>query len=425
MTMADFDAGDFFSDPAIADDNPGYVARLRGQCPVFREPYHGVFMVTGYDEAMEVLSARAASFSSAVAVTGPIPPLPFVPEGDDLREQVQRNRPNMPWTEHLATMDGAEHAANRALLQQLLTHKRLKANEEFVAGLVIRLVDKVIEQGGCEITEDFAHALSTLVIADLLGVPEEEHADLIALIGLPPTQMGGDAEHKVQADPLTWLHDRFRGYLLDRQAHPRDDMMTDLVQSTYKDGSKPTIERLTRLACFLFGAGQDTSARLVAFSFRVLGDMPEVQARLRAAPERIPDFIEEVLRTAYPVKTLSRLAVEPTAVGGVPIPAGSVVTVNIGGANLDPRRFPDPLRFDMDRPGVRDNISFSRGSHACIGAPLARMEVRVALEQFLSRTADIRISEAHHGPREARRYAYEPTYLLSGLRALHVEWDKA
>jgi cytochrome P450 len=374
---------------------------------------------------MEVLNAKSAAFSSAVAVTGPIPPLPFTPHGDDIRAQVNEHRPEMPWTEHLATMDGEEHSKNRALLSQLLTHKRLKANEEFVAGLVIRLVDGLIDKGGCEITKDFAHALSTLVIADLLGVPEEEHAELIDLIGLPPTQMDGDAEHKVQADPLTWLHDRFRGYLLDRQANPRGDMMSELVHAKYKDGSEPSIERLTRLACFLFGAGQDTSARLVAFSFRVLGDEPAVQAQLRAAPEKVPEFIEEVLRMFYPVKTLSRLAVEPTEVAGVAIPAGGVVTVNIGGANRDPRHFADPDRFDFNRPGVRDHISFSRGSHACIGAPLARMEVRVALEQFLKRTSDIRVSEAHHGPREARRYAYEPTYLLSGLKELHVEWDKA
>jgi cytochrome P450 len=404
--MDDIDARDFFTDPAVADDNPGYVARMRGKCPVLREPHHGVFMVTGYDEALEVLSTRSSSFSSAVSVTGPIPPLPFNPHGDDIREQVRQNRSNMPWTEHLATMDGAEHAANRALLQQLLTHSRLKANEEFVSGLVVRLVDGLIDKGGCEITEDFAHALSTLVIADLLGVPEEEHADLINLIGLPPTQMGGDAEHKVQADP-------------------RGDMMSELVHSTYKDGSQPTIERLTRLACFLFGAGQDTSARLVAFSFRVLGDFPEIQAQLRADPDRIPQFIEEVLRMETPVKTLSRLAVEPTEVGGVAVPAGSVLTINIGGANRDPKRFPNPDRFDFSRQNVRDNISFSRGTHACIGAPLARMEVRVALEQFLKRTSDIRISEAHHGPREARRYAFEPTYLLCGLQGLHVEWDKA
>jgi cytochrome P450 len=425
-----FDLGDFFTDPAIAEDNPGYVNALRAKCPVFREPHHGAFMVTGYDEAMEVLGTRSAAFSSAVAVTGPIPPLPFTPHGADIREQVRAARPNMPWTDHLATMDGEDHAKNRALLSQLLTHKRLKANEEFVSSLVVRLVDGLIEsppngRGGCEITKDFAHALSTLVIADLLGVAEDEHAELVALIGLPPTQMDGDAAHKVQPDPLTWLHDRFRGYLLDRQARPRGDMMSELAHARYKDGTVPSLECLTRLACFLFGAGQDTSARLVAFSFRVLGDNPDVQAELRAAPERIPEFIEEVLRLDNPVKTLSRLALEPTEIGGVAIPAGGVVTVNIGGANRDPRRFAHPDSFDFARPGVRDHISFSRGAHGCIGAPLARMEARVALEQFLQRTSDIRVSAAHHGPREARRYAHESTYLLSGLRELHVEWDRA
>ncbi len=423
--MADSELGDFFADPVIAQDNNAYTREARARAPVLREPYHGVYMISGYDEAMEVLGAKSAAFSSATAVTGPIPPLPFVPQGNDIRAQVEANRPLMPWTEHLATMDGEEHARNRALLSQLLTHKRLKANADFVAGLVVRLVDGLIDKGGCEITKDFAHALSTLVIADLLGVPEEEHTDLIALIGLPPTQMEGDAAHKVQADPLEWLHERFRSYLLDRQANPRGDMMSELVQSTYKDGTEPTIERLTRLACFLFGAGQDTSARLVAFSFRVLGEDPALQERLRAQPERIPEFIEEVLRYDYPVKSLSRLAVEPVEIGGVAIPAGAVVTVNIGGVNRDPRHFPDPDSFDPDRPGVRDHIAFSRGAHACIGAPLARMEVRVALEQFLARTRNIRISEAHHGPPGARRYAYEPTYLLSGLTELHVEWDKA
>lgn len=423
--MAEFDVGDYFTDPDTANDNPGYVAKMRAKCPVLREPYHGAYMITGYDEAMEVLATKSAAFSSAVTVTGPIPPLPFKPEGDDIRDQVERHRPEMPWTDHLATFDGAHHAAHRALLAALLTHSRLKKNEDYVAGLVVRLVDDLIDRRTCEITKDFAHALSTLVIADLLGVPEEERQELIDLLGLPPTQMGGDEERKVLSDPLAWLHGRFKGYLLDRQASPQDDMLTGLVQSTYKDGSKPDIDLLARLACFLFGAGQDTSARLVAFSFRVLGDRPELQARLRAEPERIPDFIEEVLRMDVPVKSLSRLAVEPVTIGGVDIPAGAVVTVNSGGANRDPRKFPQPDEFQIDRPGVRDHLSFSRGSHACIGAPLARMEVRVALEQFLTRTSDIRISEEHHGPREARRYSYEPTYLLSGLQALHVEWDKA
>jgi cytochrome P450 len=421
--MADYDSIDFFTDPAIVNDTPNYLAHLRGKCPVLREPFHGAFMVTGYDEAMEVFNQQGEVFSSSVAVTGPLPPLPFAPHGD-VRAQLREHRAEMPWTDHLAAMDAPEHGANRALLTQLLTHSRLKANEDYVRGLVVQLVDRLIDRRGCEITKDFAHALSTLVIADLLGVPEEDRPGLIEELGLPPTQMG-DAEHKSQSDPLEHLHPRFRGYLEDRLAHPRGDMMSDLVHSTYRDGSKPSLTTLTRLACFLFGAGQDTSARLVAFSFRVLGDNPEIQRKLRASPDRIPDFIEEVLRAENPVKCLSRLALTDTTIGGVDVPAGSILTINIGGANRDPRHFADPDTFDFDRPGVRDHISFSRGAHACVGAPLARMEVRVALEQFLSRTSDIRISEAHHGPREARRYAYEPTYLLQGLQELHVEWDKA
>lgn len=422
--MTDAREADFFSDPEIAQDLPGYLAGLRGKCPVYQEPYQNVFMVTGYDAALDVFNQQPEAFSSSVAVTGPLPPLPFTPEGD-IRAQIAAHRGDMPWTDHLATFDGSEHASHRAIMQALLTHKRLKANEDYVAGLVIRLVDGLIDKHGCEVTKDFAHALSTLVIADLLGVPEEDRDDLCKLMGPDPTQLGGDEGFKIGSDPLLFLHDRFLGYLTERLANPRDDMLTDLAQSRFKDGTDPGLEVKARLACFLFGAGQDTSARLVAFSFRALGDRPEVQAKLRSEPHRIPEFIEEVLRTDPPVKTMSRLAVKDAVVGGVTIPAGSVLSVCSGGANRDPAHFVDPDTFDYDRPGVRDHVAFSRGTHACLGAPLARMEVRVALEQFLARTSDIRISEAEHGPAGARRYAYEPTYMLHGLQALHVEWDRA
>ncbi|MEJ5975775.1 cytochrome P450 [Novosphingobium sp. PS1R-30] len=421
--MVDFRETDFFSDGEIAQDLPSYLASLRSACPVMQEKFQNVFMVTGYDEAVEVYNQQGEVFSSAVAVTGPLPPLPFTPNGD-VAAQLAEHRHEMPWTDHLATFDGTHHTQHRALLQALLTHKRLKANEDYVGGLVIRLVDGLIDRGGCEITKDFAHALSTLVIADLLGVPEEDRPALLEAMGPDPTQLGGDEGFKVGADPLLHLHARFLGYLTERLDNPRDDMLTDLVQAKFKDGGDPGLHVKAQLACFLFGAGQDTSARLVAFAFRTLGDMPEVQAKLRSEPHRIPEFIEEVLRTQPPVKTMSRLAIRDGVVGGVDIPAGSIVTVCSGGANRDPRRFADPDTFDYDRPGVRDHIAFSRGSHGCIGAPLARMEVRVALEQFLSRTSDIRIAEAQHGPADARRYAYEPTYMLHGLQALHVEWDK-
>jgi cytochrome P450 len=166
----------------------------------------------------------------------------------------------MPWTDHLATFDGEYHAAHRAILAQLLTHSRLKANEDYVEGLVTRLVDGLIARGGCEITSEFAHALSTLVIADLLGVPEEDRPLLLEAMGPDPTQLGGDEGFKIGPDPLVHLQPRFRAYLEEREAHPRGDFMSSLVASRYKDGSKPPLEVLTRLACFMFGAGQDTAS---------------------------------------------------------------------------------------------------------------------------------------------------------------------
>ena len=416
---------DFFTDPAVIDSAQAYYRQARAICPALHEPHHGAVMITGYDAAMEVLNHQADRFSSCNAVTGPLPPLPFVPKGDDIREQVRAHRSQMPWTDHLVTMDGADHQGLRALVQQLLTHSRLKANEEYLRGLVDRLVGRLLPRGEVEVTRGYAHALSTLVIADLLGVPEEDRDELVELMGLPPTQLGGDSAEKALTNPLTYLFDRFAGYIEERRRNPRGDFMSDLAQARFKDGTVPDPDVPVRLATFMFGAGQDTSARLIAFSFQVLGDNPDVQARLRADPSRIPNFIEEVLRFENPVKTLSRLAVKPADVAGTHIPAGEVVTVCIGGVNRDPSHFPDPDRFDIERQGVRDHISFSRGAHACLGAPLARLEARLTLERFLRATRDIRVSEAHHGPSGARKYTREPTYLLNGLQKLYVEWDPA
>jgi cytochrome P450 len=201
--------------------------------------------------------------------------------------------------------------------------------------------------------------------------------------------------------------------------------MSELVHSRFKDGSQPGLEVVSLLARFLFGAGQDTTSRLVAHAMRALGDDPDLQARLRAAPERIADFLEEVLRFDPPVKVTYRLAVVDTEVAGLKVPAGTVITVGLAAGNNDPRRFEHPERFDIDRENVREHMAFSRGAHFCLGAPLARLESRVAIERILARLADFRISEEHHGPPGARRYRYEPTYSFRSLSDLHIEFTPA
>jgi cytochrome P450 len=146
---------------------------------------------------------------------------------------------------------------------------------------------------------------------------------------------------------------------------------------------------------------------------------------MRDEPGRIPDLIEEVLRYDAPVKCAYRLALKKTKVGGVEVPAGTVVNVALSAASNDPDHFSNPHEFDIDRPGNRDHLGFSKGVHGCLGAPLGRMESRVAIERILARTSDIRISEEHHGPPGDRTYRFEPTYTFRSLADLHIEFDPA
>jgi cytochrome P450 len=358
-------------------------------------------------------------------VVGPIPGLPFEPQGSDIRAQLDAHRAELPWADHLVCMDGKTHTAHRALLGSLLTYKRLKQNEEYLHNLADRLIDGFIGAGKCNVVPDYAHATTTYAISDLMGIPEGDRAELLELIGAPPSQVEGDAVHKIGPDPLIFMKPRFDEYLQDRIDNPRDDLMSELVHSRFKDGTQPEFDALSGLARFLFGAGQDTTSRLIAMAILILGDDRELQARLRSEPVRIADFIEEVLRYDAPVKVSYRLALEDTSIDDEAVPAGTIVTVCLLAASNDPKHFDHPEKFDIDRPGVRDHMGFSRGVHGCLGAPLGRMEARIAIEQLLARTSEIRISDAHHGPAGARRYRFEPTYTFRSLSDLHIEFTPA
>ena len=223
--------------------------------------------------------------------------------------------------------------------------------------------------------------------------------------------------------PLEFLYDQFTTYIEDRRRQPRRDVLTGMATATFPDGSLPDVIDVVRVAANLFAAGQETTVRLLGAALQVLGERPDLQTRLREEPALVPGFVEEALRIESPVKGDFRLARMPAVVGGVEIPAGTTVMVLNGAANRDPRRFADPAEFKVDRANAREHLTFGRGIHSCTGGPLARAEARVAVERLLARTADIRISEREHGPPDARRYQYVPTYILRGLRRLHLEFD--
>ena len=177
-----------------------------------------------------------------------------------------------------------------------------------------------------------------------------------------------------------------------------------------------------RTATFLFAAGQETTARLLAAALKHLAEHPELQDELREHKDRIPNFIEEALRLESPVKTDFRLALRTTTVGGVEVKAGTPVMLLNGAANRDPRRFECPYDFRVDRENALNHIAFGRGVHSCPGGPLARAEGRVSVERILDRTRDIRLSEEHHGPPGNRTFRYEKTWILRGLTKLYIEF---
>jgi cytochrome P450 len=422
----DFDSVDFFRARALYQNPYPYYEYLREHGPVWQEPHHGVYMVTGFDEAIAVYNDHA-TFSSCATVAGPFTKFPVPLEGDDISPIIDRYRDELPFTDQLPSFDPPKHTAHRGLLMRLITPKRLKENEEFMWRLADQVLDEFITRGECEFIHDYANPFTLLVIADLLGVPAGDHAmfrkefeERRANEGLGNVRRGQVA-HK----PLEWLYDRFTTYIEDCRREPRDDVMTALATATFPDGSLPEVGDVMLIASNLFTAGGETTARLMGRLLQRLSEQPEYQRLLREDRTLMPNFIEETLRLESPIQGEFRLSRVPTTVGDVALPAGSYVFVLNGAANRDPRQFEDPAEFRLDRVNARQHVGFGFGIHTCAGAPLARAEARITLERVLDRMSDITISEAAHGPEGARHYEYSPMYMLRGVEYLHLEFTPA
>lgn len=407
---------DYFKSGRLIRDPYAYWDTLREAGPVYQEPHHGVYMVTGYDEALAVYRDYN-TFSSCNSVTGPFPGFPVPLEGDDVSDLIDAHREELPFTDQLPSFDPPRHTQHRGLLQRLFTPRRLQENEEAMWQIAHGQIDTFGDTGRVEFVNGFAAPTAMLVIADLLGVPEEDRDRFRAQLDAPSTSGKAGVDHS----PLEFLYDTFRAYIEDRRANPHDDVLTRLAGATFPDGTTPTVDDVMLLASNLFAAGQETTVRLLAYALQKIAEDQPLQQWLRDDTGRIPGFIEEALRFESPIKGDFRLTRRTTEVGGVTIPAGSVVMLVNGAANRDERQFECPHQFNAERDAAREHLAFGHGVHFCIGAALARAEGRITVETMLARTNGIRISEEHHGPPDARKYRFVPTYMLRGLSELHLE----
>lgn len=408
---------DFFTDPEIIRDPTPYYTALRKLDPVVREPHHGVFLVSGLEEILAVYADHAA-FSAIVAPLGPFAKLPEPAEGESLAEVIERRRNEIPLSDQLITFDPPRHTRYRVLLNKLLTPNRLKENEEFMWNLSDRLIDEFAERSEIEFCEAYARPFTLLVIADLLGVPSEDHGTFREWLQGDGTPVAGDTEGKGGGDQVfANLYPYFTRYVEERRASPRDDVMSQLATVRFPDGGLPEVVDVVRIASLLFAAGQETTARLLTTGMRVLAEQPSLADELRADPDAIPNFIEECLRFESPIKGPFRLALRDTRVGGVDIPMGSIVMAMNGAANRDPRVFADGDRFDAKRPNVRRNIAFGHGEHFCPGASLARAETRISFERLLARLDDLQLVDPS-------ALSYAPSFIIRGLNDLPLRFRR-
>jgi cytochrome P450 len=409
---------DFFTDKSLVEDPYDYYDAIR-RCPVWREPAHGVVMVSGYDEAVSVQRGGAEeTLSVCNIVSGPWSGIPTGTGSDDISDLIEKHRQRVTFGDYFITFDPPRHTAHRSLLSRLFTPKQLRNNEEFLWRLADEQLNHFIANGKCEIVIDFNFPFTLDAITDLLGVPEgdRERFRRAAIASRLEGERSGFVGVKEE-----W----FVEYIEERRREPRDDVLTELALAKFPDGTTPEAIDVARVATFMFAAGHGTTIDLLSLAMLMLAERGDLQQQLREDNSKIPAFIEEMLRFESPIKSNFRMARRSTRIGDVDVPAGTSLLVMNGAANRDPRRFDEPNEFRLDRPNILQHIAFGRGIHTCPGAPIARAEVRVSLERILNRMADIRLSEADHGPTGARRLTWDRTFLFRRLKELHLEFTPA
>jgi cytochrome P450 len=341
--------------------------RIREECPLYYNEQYDFYAVTRYEDCVRVLGDRDNFISGKGGViefmkTGaPIPSGLFIYEDPPL------------------------HTEHRGLLARVFTPKRMAALDASIRDFCALALDPLIEGGKFDVIEHLGSEMPMRVIGKLLGIPE---ADLKAAQRRVEANMRTEPGKPLPASGAGFSGDPYAEYVDWRIKNPSDDLITDLINVEYATSSgemrKLTREEILVLVNLLFGAGNETTNRLIGWTAKTLAEHPDQRREINQNRELIPQAIEEVLRFEPPGPYIGRTVAKDTEFHGVMVPAGSTMAAVVAGANRDPRKFTDPDTFDIHRDR-QPHLTFGYGFHNCLGNALARVEGRIALEEMLNR----------------------------------------
>lgn len=395
--------------PQLEDPHP-FLARARREEPVFFSPAVGSWVVTRHEDISAVV-ADTARFSSAESITVGAATMP--------REVISTLMDGYPLVPSLVDNDPPAHTRFRGLVSKAFTGRRLVEKEPVIRALSDELIGTFVHEGRTDLFLRFAHPLSASIIAEILGIPRADirrfrswSDDLTTVLAAH-----GPVEHQVAAARGVVDFQRYLASALEeRKTAPREDLLSDIVTGGQGMAPPMSMAELVSMLMQVHFAGHETTAGLIVGAVELLLSSPEQLQALRDDASLMAGAVEEAVRMVSPVHAMFRTALEEVEVGGVTIPKGAHIRIVYASANRDETRFHEPERFDIRRPDIKKHLAFGHGLHFCIGAPLARLEARLALEVLLRRLPGLRLVPGQ-----------QPGFLKSVTvrrhESLEVTWD--
>lgn len=382
--------------------------RARREAPVFFSPPFNLWVVTRYDDIRTVLKdpARFSSAqSTAVSAKPPAEVLEVMADG---------------WGEvaTLVTSDPPDHTRFRSLINKAFTPRRVAEREGRIRQIANELVDQFVVDGKADFIWQFAYPLPMTVIAEILGVPRSdmERFKKWSDHAVERLSVGLSVERQVEcARSIVDFQHYFADRIEERRAEPQGDMLTDLLNARIEGQEPLSMAEMLSMLQQLLVAGNETTTKLLGSLIFLLLEQPDGWQRVRQSSELAARAVEEALRLEAPVQGLFRTTTQEVELGGATLPAGAQLQLLYAAGNRDESEFADPASFDFERPNASGHLSFGGGEHFCIGASLARLEGRVALEVLTERLPDLHLAPGQSVTRV-------PHFFMRGFENVYVEW---